>query len=193
MGNMTAIIVVCSICGVLIVALLIAFKIMGSRSSKHKLDDQIEKYRRLGSGEETFSDTDVVKGDKKQLKQQKKQQKATLKTEKLQEKINKKVEIENLEQAEPSQTEQAMEQLQNFDNFSDDNKRFTQFSEQDDVHFDQQQKQSKFDRDKDFNDFMNEHSYSRVISNKKLLKEMSKLPNKVKALLLGNVFNKFDD
>ena len=57
----------------------------------------------------------------------------------------------------------------------------------------EQKKQNQRDRDKEFDDFMNQHSYSRVVSNKNLIKQMNKLPNKVKALLLGNVFNKFDE
>ena len=188
MGNMTAIIVVCSICGVLIIALLIAFKVMGSRGSKHNLDDQIEKYRKIGAGEiSEYSET--VKIDKKQLKNQKNQQKASIKTEKLQKKLNQKVEIEELDESleETQETESNVQGLieSHSSSYLDESKTTSQKI--------MQKKQNQRDRDKEFDDFMNQHSYSRVVSNKNLIKQMNKLPNKVKALLLGNVFNKFDE
>ena len=193
MGNMTAIIVVCSICGVLIIALLIAFKVIGSRNSKHNLDDQIEKYRKMGAGEAVSANTTTDKTTKKQLKKQKNQQKATMKTEKLQKKLNKTVEIEKLGENSEENQETKTETTNAFQDLVEEhsspyiaeNERFTRkFS---------QETANRHDRDKEFDDFMNEHSYSRVVANKNLVKQMSKLPNKVKALLLGNVFNKFED
>ena len=49
------------------------------------------------------------------------------------------------------------------------------------------------DEDDDFEEFLNEHSYSRKILNNDLLKNLKDLPPDVKAIILSNVFNKFDD
>ena len=50
MGNMTAIIVVCSVCGVLILVLLFAYRRMSKKSSTSKLDKEINKYKRMNEG-----------------------------------------------------------------------------------------------------------------------------------------------
>ena len=49
MGNISAIIVVCSVCGALILILAIAFKIVSKKSSNNKLDDEINKWIDTGN------------------------------------------------------------------------------------------------------------------------------------------------
>ena len=45
----------------------------------------------------------------------------------------------------------------------------------------------------DFEDFLNEHAYSRSILNKDIMKKLKDLPPEIKAVILSNVFNKYDD
>lgn len=45
----------------------------------------------------------------------------------------------------------------------------------------------------DFEEFLNEHSYSRRILNNDLIKNLKDLPPDIKAIILSNVFNKYDD
>lgn len=49
------------------------------------------------------------------------------------------------------------------------------------------------DEDDDFEEFLNEHSYSRRILNNDLIKNLKDLPPDIKAIILSNVFNKYDD
>lgn len=50
-----------------------------------------------------------------------------------------------------------------------------------------------YDEDDDFEEFLNEHSYSRRILNNDLIKNLKDLPPDIKAIILSNVFNKYDD
>lgn len=59
--------------------------------------------------------------------------------------------------------------------------------------FENKNKIQKVNRDKDFEDFLNEHAFSRKVFNKSLLDKIRELPPEVKAIVLGNVFDKFDD
>lgn len=45
----------------------------------------------------------------------------------------------------------------------------------------------------DFERFLDEHAYSRRILNKDILSKIKDLPPEVKAVILSNVFNKYDD
>ena len=69
------------------------------------------------------------------------------------------------------------------------------FSDLDILNFDDDddEKKSSKRRDDDFEDFLDQHSYTRKIVNKNLLKKFNKLPPETKSIILGNVFNKFDD
>ena len=48
-------------------------------------------------------------------------------------------------------------------------------------------------RDKEFEDFLNEHDYSRKIINHDILEKLKDLPPEIKAIILSNVLNKYDD
>ncbi len=45
----------------------------------------------------------------------------------------------------------------------------------------------------DFEDFLDKHAYSRRILNKDILSKIRQLPPEIKAVILSNVFNKYDD
>lgn len=45
----------------------------------------------------------------------------------------------------------------------------------------------------DFDEFMNEHSYSRRVLNNDIMGKIKNLPPEVKAIILSNVFNKHDE
>lgn len=48
-------------------------------------------------------------------------------------------------------------------------------------------------KDDDFEQFMNEHSYSRKIIDKPIINKIKNLPPDVRMLLLSNIFDKIDD
>ncbi|MBQ8908756.1 MAG: hypothetical protein IJY90_00490 [Clostridia bacterium] len=51
----------------------------------------------------------------------------------------------------------------------------------------------KKSRDEEFDEFLNEHSFTRRVFDGELLQQIKNLPPKIKAIVLGNVFNKFED
>lgn len=55
------------------------------------------------------------------------------------------------------------------------------------------QEPKKLTRDEEFEEFMNEHAFSRRVLDKSVLDEIKSLSPKMKAIVLGNVFNKFDE
>ena len=57
----------------------------------------------------------------------------------------------------------------------------------------QTQNDQKKTSDQRYEEFMNEHAFSRRGVDKKLLEQLQSLPPKVKAIVLGNVFNKLED
>ncbi len=190
MGNMTAIIVVCSVCGALILVLLFAYRKMSKKSSTSKLDEEINKYKRINEGS-YFENANVSteQKNKKQLKKGKKEQKAAKKAQKLQQKVSNSVNIDDLEDKaeEYDQNQESFTTKRDESNLKNVDEKYNPFEEQEKI-----TSQKKYTRD-DFDDFMNEYSYSRAAVNKNLLKQMEKLPPKVKALVLGNIFNRFDD
>lgn len=203
MGNITAIIVVCSVCGFLIICLLFLYKKLKSKNSKSKLDEEINRYKNMNKGDSYNSQSvDNAKESKKIKKEQKvqiKQQKAKEKTLKLQEKLKAKIDVENLEQQEENNENEDFQNLFNETNFEknmeynkanenifDDNLNNDFFKRKKNI-------EKKIDRDEDFDKFMDEFSYSRAPKNKSLLEQIEKLPPKTKAIILNNIFNKFDD
>ena len=55
-----------------------------------------------------------------------------------------------------------------------------------------QQPEKPKTRDEEFEEFMNQHSFSRRVLDNEILGQIRKLPPKVKAIILGNIFNKFE-
>lgn len=47
--------------------------------------------------------------------------------------------------------------------------------------------------DDDFEEFLDEHAYSRRILNKDIMNKLKDLPPEIKAVILSNVFNKYED
>lgn len=55
------------------------------------------------------------------------------------------------------------------------------------------QSSAKSEQKDDFEEFLDEHAYSRRILNKDILSKIKDLPPEIKAVILSNVFNKYDD
>ena len=180
MGNITAIIVVCSVCGGLILFLLFLWRHLNKRGQKSKLDKEIEKYKNLNNGQVDSSDKSLAQ---KKVKEIKKEEKVSVKTKKLQEKLNKKVQIESLEESTAFENEEVT------------NKEENPFVKRKVAGFEPEpeNKENEEKRDQDFENFLNEYSYTRAVGDKDLMKQLKNLSPKVKALLLGKIFNKFDD
>ena len=51
---------------------------------------------------------------------------------------------------------------------------------------------SKYMKKDEFEEFLDEHAYSRRIINKDLMNKLKSLPPEVKAVLLSNLFNRYD-
>lgn len=188
MGNITAIIVVCSVCGFLILVLLFAYIKVSKKSLNNKLDEKINKYKQMNEGYYAENDnSENNKKNKKELKKEKKEQKVISKKQKLQEKVLGTVNTEKLEENFEENVEYKNNLEQEQDQVQNKSERYNPFDENEKLKI-----QKKPIRD-DFDEFMNEFSYSRAAMNKNLLKQIEKLPPKVKALVLGNIFNKFDD
>lgn len=49
------------------------------------------------------------------------------------------------------------------------------------------------DRDKEFEEFLDDHAFSRKVFDKSLLEKLQELPPEIKSIIMGNVFDKFDD
>ena len=48
-------------------------------------------------------------------------------------------------------------------------------------------------RDQEFEDFLDEHAFSRKVFDKNLLNKIKKLPPEIKSVIMGNIFDKFND
>ena len=51
----------------------------------------------------------------------------------------------------------------------------------------------EIDRDREFERFLDEHGYSRKIFDKTLLEKIREMPPELKAIVLGNIFDRFND
>lgn len=85
---------------------------------------------------------------------------------------------------EPKEYKRKPQSISNEDFFKDELRKFIETNEK---------SKKKPDKTDDFEDFMNEHAYSRRIFNKDLLSKIRDLPPEIKAVILSNVFNKYDD
>ncbi len=54
-------------------------------------------------------------------------------------------------------------------------------------------KKAAQNRDDDFEKFLDEHSFTRRVLDKSLLSQIQKLPPEIKAVIMSNVFDKFND
>ena len=48
-------------------------------------------------------------------------------------------------------------------------------------------------REQEFEDFLDEHAFSRKVFDKNLLNKIKKLPPEIKSVIMGNIFDKFND
>ena len=52
---------------------------------------------------------------------------------------------------------------------------------------------SRKNRDQDFEDFLNEHAFSRKVFDKDLLEQLQEMPPEIRLMFMENIFNKHDD
>ena len=60
------------------------------------------------------------------------------------------------------------------------------------MEFEKNLNSSKYMKKDEFEEFLDEHAYSRRIINKDLMNKLKSLPPEVKAVLLSNLFNRYD-
>lgn len=60
------------------------------------------------------------------------------------------------------------------------------------MEFEKKLNSSKYMKKDEFEEFLDEHAYSRRIINKDLMNKLKSLPPEVKAVLLSNLFNRYD-
>ena len=85
---------------------------------------------------------------------------------------------------EPKEYKRKPQSISNEDFFKDELRKFIETNEK---------SKKKPDKTDDLEDLMHEHAYSRRIFNKDLLSKIRDLPPEIKAVILSNVFNKYDD
>lgn len=198
MGNVTAIIVVCSICGFLILMLILFYKKLSNKSTKSKLEEEIKRYKNLNNGDAVDYNYQNMNKTKKDLKKEKKVQNQTTKIEnrtlKLQNKINSKISMDSLEETnhvDESNIEEAVLTSEEKDLLNSES--FKKNSDLERLKKQNEKFEKDLEREKEFDKFMDEFSYSRLPNNKNIMKQIEELPPKIKAIVLGNIFNKFDD
>ena len=56
-----------------------------------------------------------------------------------------------------------------------------------------EEQEMRKNRDQEFEDFLDEHAFSRKVFDKNLLNKIKKLPPEIKSVIMGNIFDKFND
>lgn len=56
-----------------------------------------------------------------------------------------------------------------------------------------EEQEKRKSRDEDFENFLDEHAFSRKVFDKNLLNKIKKLPPEIKSVIMGNIFDKFND
>lgn len=65
--------------------------------------------------------------------------------------------------------------------------------QKDNFDLEKEKQKHRRNRDKEFDDFLNQHAYSRKILDKNMLDKLKKLPPEIKTTLLNSMFDKFDN
>ena len=55
-----------------------------------------------------------------------------------------------------------------------------------------EEQEMRKNRDQEFEDFLDEHAFSRKVFDKNLLNKIKKLPPEIKSVIMGNIFDKFN-
>lgn len=191
---MNTIALICIICGGILLLFIVAI-IFIRRSNKkrfQRLQENLNKYKEENKNFEQDNKITLSKEPEAPQNEniiQEINEPADIKLENTQQENTEKSQQPIIEEYdgwhdEPKEYKRKPQSISNEDFFKDELRKFIETNEK---------SKKKPDKTDDFEDFMNEHAYSRRIFNKDLLSKIRDLPPEIKAVILSNVFNKYDD
>lgn len=191
---MNTIALICIICGGILLLFIVAI-IFIRRSNKkrfQRLQENLNKYKEENKNFEQDNKITLSKEPEAPQNEniiQETREPADIKLENTQQENTEKSQQPIIEEYdgwhdEPKEYKRKPQSISNEDFFKDELRKFIETNEK---------SKKKPDKTDDFEDFMNEHAYSRRIFNKDLLSKLRDLPPEIKAVILSNVFNKYDD
>ena len=191
---MNTIALICIICGGILLLFIVAI-IFIRRSNKkrfQRLQENLNKYKEENKNFEKDNKITLSKepeAPQNESVTQETREPADIKLENTQQENTEKSQQPIIEEYdgwhdEPKEYKRKPQSISNEDFFKDELRKFIETNEK---------SKKKPDKTDDFEDFMNEHAYSRRIFNKDLLSKIRDLPPEIKAVILSNVFNKYDD
>lgn len=191
---MNTIALLCIICGGILLLFIVAI-IFIRRSNKkrfQRLQENLNKYKEENKNFEQDNKITLSKEPEAPQNEniiQETREPADIKLENTQQENTEKSQQPIIEEYdgwhdEPKEYKRKPQSISNEDFFKDELRKFIETNEK---------SKKKPDKTDDFEDFMNEHAYSRRIFNKDLLSKLRDLPPEIKAVILSNVFNKYDD
>lgn len=191
---MNTIALICIICGGILLLFIVAI-IFIRRSNKkrfQRLQENLNKYKEENKNFEQDNKITLSKEPEAPQNEniiQETREPADIKLENTQQENTEKSQQPIIEEYdgwhdEPKEYKRKPQSISNEDFFKDELRKFIETNEK---------SKKKPDKTDDFEDFMNEHAYSRRIFNKDLLSKIRDLPPEIKAVILSNVFNKYDD
>ena len=191
---MNTIALICIICGGILLLFIVAI-IFIRRSNKkrfQRLQENLNKYKEENKNFEKDNKITLSKepeAPQNESVTQETREPADIKLENTQQENTEKSQQPIIEEYdgwhdEPKEYKRKPQSISNEDFFKDELRKFIETNEK---------SKKKPEKTDDFEDFMNEHAYSRRIFNKDLLSKLRDLPPEIKAVILSNVFNKYDD
>ena len=191
---MNTIALICIICGGILLLFIVAI-IFIRRSNKkrfQRLQENLNKYKEENKNFEQDNKITLSKEPEAPQNEniiQETREPADIKLENTQQENTEKSQQPIIEEYdgwhdEPKEYKRKPQSISNEDFFKDELRKFIKKKEK---------SKKKPEKTDDFEDFMNEHAYSRRIFNKDLLSKLRDLPPEIKAVILSNVFNKYDD
>lgn len=191
---MNTIALICIICGGILLLFIVAI-IFIRRSNKkrfQRLQENLNKYKVENKNFEQDNKITLSKepeAPQNESVTQETREPADIKLENTQQENTEKSQQPIIEEYdgwhdEPKEYKRKPQSISNEDFFKDELRKFIETNEK---------SKKKPEKTDDFEDFMNEHAYSRRIFNKDLLSKLRDLPPEIKAVILSNVFNKYDD
>ena len=191
---MNTIALICIICGGILLLFIVAI-IFIRRSNKkrfQRLQENLNKYKEENKNFEQDNKITLSKepeAPQNESVTQETREPADIKLENTQQENTEKSQQPIIEEYdgwhdEPKEYKRKPQSISNEDFFKDELRKFIETNEK---------SKKKPEKTDDFEDFMNEHAYSRRIFNKDLLSKLRDLPPEIKAVILSNVFNKYDD
>ncbi len=191
---MNTIALICIICGGILLLFIVAI-IFIHRSNKkrfQRLQENLNKYKEENKNFEQDNKITLSKEPEAPQNEniiQETREPADIKLENTQQENTEKSQQPIIEEYdgwhdEPKEYKRKPQSISNEDFFKDELRKFIETNEK---------SKKKPEKTDDFEDFMNEHAYSRRIFNKDLLSKLRDLPPEIKAVILSNVFNKYDD